>query len=181
MIIFAASSMRELNDRGARPSIFLPQFMINRELVEGLIADAIAGTPCFVVDLKIGNANEIQVEIDSDEGVTVADCVRVSRGIEHNLDREEEDFSLKVTSPGADQPLKVWRQYYRHIGRSVKVATSDQKEIEGKLLAVADNSITIMTEARKIGKGKDRVKKEAEEIEIRKEDIVTTKILLSFK
>ncbi len=166
---------------GLAPLFFYRKFMIHRELVESLIADAIAGTSCFVVDLKIGNSNDIQVEIDSDEGVTVADCVRVSRGIEHNLDREENDFSLKVTSPGADQPLKVWRQYHRHIGRSVKVNTADERELSGELLSVGENSITIRTEPQKVGTGKKKVKIDAEEIEINKSDIVTTKVLLSFK
>lgn len=173
--------MRELNDRGVRPSIFLPQNMIDRTVIESLIADAIADTPLFLVDLKIGNANEIQVEIDSDEGVTVADCMKVSRGIEHNLDREEDDFSLKVTSPGADQPLQIWRQYRRHVGRSVKVTTTDEREFTGELLAVSDDSLTIRTEPRKEGKGKKKVKIDAEEIEINKADIQTTKVLLSFK
>lgn len=166
---------------GRAPLFFYRNIMIDRSIIESLIDDAIAGTSCFLVDLKIGNANEIQVEIDSDKGVTVADCVRVSRGIEHNLDREAEDFSLKVTSPGADQPLKVWRQYFRHVGRSVKIVTTDDRELTGELLHVGDNSLKIMTEARKVGKGKQKLKIDPEEIEISKSDIKTTKVLLSFK
>lgn len=155
--------------------------MIDQKLVESLINEAVAGTTCFLVDLKIGNANEIKVEIDSDEGVTVADCVNVSRGIEHNLDREAEDFSLKVTSPGADQPLKVWRQYPRHVGRTVKIATADDRELKGELLKVEDESLTIRTEPRKSGKGKKKVKIEPEEIELNKQDIRSTTVVLSFK
>lgn len=155
--------------------------MIDQKLVESLINDAIAGTTCFLVDLSIGNANEIKVEIDSDEGVTVSDCINVSRGIEHNLDREEEDFSLKVTSPGADQPLKVWRQYPRHVGRTVKIVTADDRELKGELLKVTDESLTIKTEPGKSGKGKKKVKIESEEIELNKQDIRSTTVVLSFK
>ncbi len=155
--------------------------MIDRNIVESLVNDAIAEASCFLVSLKIGNANEIQVEIDSDTGVSVADCVKVSRGIEHNLDREENDFSLKVTSPGAAEPLQVWRQYYRHVGRNVKVETTDSNELTGKLLHVADDSIKIMTEPRKVGKGKQKVKIDPQEIEINKSDIKSTRVVLSFK
>jgi len=170
-----------LTGRGASPSIFLPQKMIDRGLIEKLIADAMAGTTSFLVDLKIGSGNDIQVEIDSDEGVSIADCMHVSRGIEHNLDREEHDFSLKVTSPGADQPLKVWRQYPRHVGRTLKIELVDDRELKGELLEVNDTGIRIRTEARKEGTGKNRVKIAAEELEISKDDIKTTKVQLSFK
>lgn len=155
--------------------------MIDRKLVESLIADATAGTTCFLVSLNIGNSNEIKVEIDSDEGVTIDDCVKVSRGIEHNLDREEEDFSLRVTSPGADQPLLVWRQYPRHVGRTVKIETVDGRSLKGELIEVTDTGLTLKTEERKSGKGKKKVKIPSEEIKLEKSDIESTKVLLSFK
>lgn len=155
--------------------------MIDRTLIEKLAADAMEGTGCFLVSLKIGNANEIHVEIDGDEGVKVSDCVNVSRGIEHNLDREQEDFSLKVTSPGADQPLSNWRQYNQHIGRKVKVETAEGTELKGELLAVSDSGIRIKTEPSKKGKGKNKVVIDAEELEINKENIASTKVVLSFK
>lgn len=155
--------------------------MIDRAVVENLIAEAIVGTDCFLVDLKIGSANDINVEIDSDTDVSIQDCMKVSRGIEHNLDREETDFSLKVTSPGADQPLKVWRQYNRHVGRSLKIELNDDRVLHGKLLEVNDNGIRILTEARKEGKGKNKVKIAPEELNISKEDIKSTRVQLSFK
>jgi len=155
--------------------------MIDRKLIESLIAEATNGTPCFLVNLKIGNSNEIKVEIESDEGVTIEDCVKVSRGIEHNLDREEEDFSLRVTSPGADKPLKVWRQYPLHVGRKLKVETTDGNTLQGELLEVSEEGLTLKTDERKSGKGKKKVKIPSEEIKLKKSDIESTKVLLSFK
>ena len=155
--------------------------MIDRKLVESLIADATAGTSCFMVSLSIGNSNEIKVEIDSDEGVTITDCVKVSRGIEHNLDREEQDFSLRVTSPGADQPLQVWRQYPRHVGRKVKIETTDGQSLKGELIEVSEEGLTLKTDEQKSGKGKKKIRIPSEEIKLKKSDIQSTKVLLSFK
>lgn len=155
--------------------------MIDRTLIETLIANAIEGTSCFVVELKIGNSNEINVELDSDEGVSVEDCMMVSRGIEHNLDREEADFSLKVTSPGADQPLKVWRQYKRHVGRTLKIETAEGQELKGELIAVNDEEITIITAPQKVKKGKKKETVEPEEIALKRDDIKSATVVLSFK
>ena len=65
----------------------------------------------FLIDLRISESNQIMVVIDGDNGVTLKDCIAVSREIEHNLDREETDFSLEVTSAGVSEPLTLVRQY----------------------------------------------------------------------
>lgn len=155
--------------------------MIDRSLIESLIAQAVEGTPCYLVELKIGSGNEINVEIDSDEGLSIEDCMKVSRGIEHNLDREEEDFALKVTSPGADKPIKVWRQYLRHKGRTLQIETTDGRKLKGELIEVDENSIKIRTELKKVKKGNKKVAVDPEEIELKKEEIKESKVVLSFK
>lgn len=155
--------------------------MIDRTLIETLIANATEGTPCFLVELKIGNANEISVEVDSDEGISIEDCMMVSRGIEHNLDREEADFSLKVTSPGADQPLKVWRQYKRHLGRTLKIETAEGQQLKGELIAVNEEQITIVTAPEKVKKGKKKETVDPEEISLKKDEIKSATVVLSFK
>ena len=71
----------------------------------------------FLIDFTIGTGNKIHVVIDGDKGVTVSDCISISRAIEHNLDREQEDFSLEVMSYGAASPLLKARQYVKNIGR----------------------------------------------------------------
>lgn len=101
--------------------------------------------------------------IDGDRGVSVNDCIAVSRKVEHGLDREEEDFSLEVTSSGLSQPLRFPRQYIKNIGRKLTVATSEQ-QFEGELVAVEDGKITLKWKAREpkpVGKGKHTVEKEA--------------------
>ena len=73
----------------------------------------------FLIDFSITADNKIWVVLDGDDGVTVQDCIRISRAIEHNLDREEEDFSLEVASAGAASVLTMPRQYKKNIGRKL--------------------------------------------------------------
>ena len=75
----------------------------------------------FLIDFSVSNDNAIKIIIDGDKGVLVEDCIFVSRAIEHNLDREEHDFSLEVLSSGATSPLVLPRQYSKHVGRHLEV------------------------------------------------------------
>lgn len=88
--------------------------MISKENIRKLAEERIAelGKDLFIVDIKISGNNVIQVELESKtENVAISDCVSVSRNIEHNLDRESQDFELHVTSAGLDQPFRVLDQY----------------------------------------------------------------------
>lgn len=139
--------------------------MTFREKVLNLLDDAIASNPSlFLIDLKITDAFKIIVAIDGDNGVTLQDCIDISRAVENNLDREEQDFSLEVASAGVSEPLSNIRQYKKNVGRTLKVKTITET-IEGKLTAVDDEKITLEWEARepkKIGKGKETVQKKQE-------------------
>ena len=118
----------------------------------------------FLIDLTITEAFKIIVTLDGDQGVLLQDCIDISRAIEQNLDREEQDFSLEVASVGVGSPLKLVRQYIKNIGRTliVKLAT---ETIEAQLIDANDNFITLAWEARepkKVGKGKETVQKKQE-------------------
>ncbi len=134
--------------------------MITKEQIETLVNEKIKGTHLFLVDIKISTSNKIEVYIDGDEGLAISDCVGVSRHIEKNLDREAEDFSLEVSSPGATVPLKIVRQYLKHLGRDLEVSLTDGQILTGKLVNINVNGkeeITIETtkrEQKPIGKGK---------------------------
>lgn len=158
----------------------LPSFyknMVFKEKVLALLNEGLKEKPSvFLIDLTIDNANKIVVTLDGDHGVTLQDCIDISRAIEHNLDREEQDFSLEVASAGVSSPLKLVRQYQKNIGRTIKVKTlSDTVEAE---LESADEEKIVLTwtsrEPKKIGKGKETVvnKMEVPYAEI-KEAIVT--------
>ncbi len=115
----------------------------------------------FLIDLIISSDNKITVIVDGDEGVPLKECIRISRHIEHNLDRDTTDFSLEVTSPGIAEPLMNKRQYKKNLGRTLKITTELEK-LEGKLIKVDDNQLVIEWKTREpkpIGKGKITVVK----------------------
>jgi len=119
----------------------------------------------FLVDFDILGDNAIKIVIDGDNGVLVEDCMFISRAIEHNLDREEQDFSLEVLSAGATSPLINKRQYKKNIGRTLSVKTTSDEDIEGKLTEASEEKILLEWKTREpkpIGKGKVTVKKQAE-------------------
>ena len=68
-----------------------------RDIVSDLLDKAFEERPdLFLIDLEVTPDLQIRVTIDGDQGVTVQDCIDVSRAVEHNLDRENDDFSLEV-------------------------------------------------------------------------------------
>ncbi|GAA3508897.1 ribosome assembly cofactor RimP [Aquimarina addita] len=133
----------------------------------------------FLIDYTVFPGNRIEIVIDGDAGVTVEDCIAVSRAVEHNLDREEEDFALEVMSAGVSEGLRHRRQYKKNVGRTLKVHTKDEV-IEGKLISVTDKDINLVWKAREpkpIGKGKITVTKEAS---ISYDDIEEAKVMITF-
>ncbi|MDI1316060.1 ribosome assembly cofactor RimP [Flavobacterium sp.] len=126
------------------------------ELLEAALKEK---TSLFLVDLTISDQFKIMVTLDGDNGVNLQDCIDVSRAIDANLDREEQDYSLEVASAGVSTPLKMVRQYQKNIGRTLKVKTATET-IEAVLEQVSDEGITLCWTARepkKIGKGKETV------------------------
>lgn len=135
-----------------------------KKKVEDLLQNALnEREDLFLIDFTVSNDNAIKVVIDGDDGVLVEDCIYVSRAIEHNIDREEEDFSLEVLSAGAASPLTLPRQYKKHVGRDLEVKTSEGENMEGKLDGVDDEGIVLKWKTREpkpVGKGKVTVTKE---------------------
>jgi len=116
----------------------------------------------FLIELKFLADNKIYVEVDGDNGVSLQECIRISREIEHNLDREEEDFSLEVTTPDISNPLKVKRQYKKNINRTLEVKLKDNTKIQGVLKNAQEDYIELEWKTREpktIGKGKVTVVK----------------------
>ncbi|RXJ52932.1 ribosome assembly cofactor RimP [Gelidibacter gilvus] len=134
----------------------------------------------FLIDLKIGADNKISVVIDGDNGVTVEDCMFMSRAIEHHLDREEDDFSLDVASAGATSLLVNKRQYKKNIGRILDVKAKPDVMLEGVLTDVSDDEVTLewkTKEPKPVGKGKILVNKQAK---IKYDDILEAKVIIKF-
>ena len=125
--------------------------------VKQLIDEAIAENPSlFLIDWKITPDDKIVILADGDEGLSVEEIVRISRHVEHNLDREECDFALEVSSPGVGSNLTMPRQFAKNVGRTLEATLSD-KVMEGEIVEADEEGVTIFWEAREpkpVGKGK---------------------------
>lgn len=155
--------------------------MIHKERIIELINEKINGTHLFLIDVKVLPGNKIEVYVDGDNGLGINDCVDLSRHIEKSLDREVEDFSLEVSSPGATQPLKLSRQYIKHVGRDFELKLNDGTTVNGTLTEIGTNGeLTLETTTREpkpIGKGKTNVTRTHN---IQLQNIKESKIKLKF-
>src|SRR5215216_7372840 len=132
----------------------------------------------FLVEVRIKQTNNIKVFIDGDEGVILSELIGYNRKLYKQLEESglfpDGDFSLEVSSPGLDEPLKLYRQYKKNIGRYVDVLLHDTGRKEGKLIEATEDGIMVETET---GKGK---KKETKRESILFDQIKTTKIQIKF-
>jgi len=150
------------------------------ELIDERMAELDAGL--FVVALKISSNNIINVEIDKEDGnVSINDCMSVSRNVEHNLDREEQDFELHVSSAGLDKSLRVLKQFVKNIGRDVTVKLNNKTTEEGELIQADDKGLTIRQEKRVKIEGTKKKEDIVEEKYFPMNEIKETKIVISFK
>jgi ribosome maturation factor RimP len=151
-----------------------------RELAEDRMNELDNGL--FIVEISVSSGNNISVELDKHEGgVSVQDCVSVSRNIEHNLDREQADFSLNVSSAGLDKGLRVFDQYKKNIGRSLKVKLNEGGTVEGELIQASKDEITLQTKRKERMEGKKKKEEIIEDIKIPMVNIKEAKIVISFK
>lgn len=116
---------------------------LNKKQIEKLVEQHLSGTEIFPVAVLVKPNNVIVVVIDSDLGVTIDDCVKVSRFIESSLNRDEEDFELRVMSAGADTPFTSQRQYLKHIGKEIRVTLNDGEKVDGMLAKIDDKEVVI--------------------------------------
>jgi len=132
----------------------------------------------FLVEVRIKPTNNIKVFLDGDQGISIEKCVQYNRALYKQLEESGlfpgDDFSLEVSSPGLDEPLKLLRQYKKNIGRQVEILLQDGNKKEGRLLEVAEDGI-IVEET----KGKNK-KKEVINHTFLFENIKTAKIQVVF-
>jgi ribosome maturation factor RimP len=154
--------------------------MINKTYITQLAEQHLNSGLIYLTSVKVSADNQIQIFIDGDEGVTIADCVSLSRFIEKTLNETTEDFSLDVSSHGATTPIELPRQYKRHIGREFEIKLNNGTKVSG-LLTEFNNEHLILNyqerENKPIGKGKITVNKQHK---INLNEIKESKIKLKF-
>ena len=137
--------------------------MITKEYILNLLNQHLGSGSIFVTGIKVSSDNAIHVFLDGDAGVTIADCVAVSRFLEKNLSPEKNEFSLDVSSHGATTPLVMPRQYNKHIGRDFEIKLLDDTKLIGTLTEFNTNQLILEYTERQnktIGKGKVNVTKQ---------------------
>ncbi|MEO6303947.1 MAG: ribosome assembly cofactor RimP [Bacteroidia bacterium] len=154
--------------------------MITKEHISSLIAEHLGNGPIFVTGLRISSDNQITIFLDGDDGVTIKDCVGLSRHIEKSLGEESANFALDVSSHGATTPLILPRQYKKHIGRELEIKLEDGTKTEGSLVEFNGEEIVLENSVREnkpIGKGKITVTKQQK---IKYNQIKESKVKLKF-
>ena len=130
--------------------------MIDTQKIIEVARQKMEGTDLFVVECTTSPANDIELIIDSDTSVGIDTCVELSRAIEAEFDREEEDFSLMVASAGIGSELKDIRQYRKLVGHSIEVLLKSGIKVLARLDEVSDEGITIFYEEKQLLEGHKR-------------------------
>jgi ribosome maturation factor RimP len=154
--------------------------MIDKNKVSDLLHEFLDERPSFfLVSLKISSSSQIEILIDSFEGISIKDCIQLSRHIEGSFDRDEVDFSLQVASAGLSEPFQVFKQYQKYVGRIVDLQLKGGTQLLGKMLSADEKKgITIETKHKeKVGKKKKEV---IQEHAFTFDQIDKTKIVISF-
>jgi ribosome maturation factor RimP len=118
------------------------------QAIEALIAKLLSEMEdVFLVSVRVKPVNNIKVFLDADGGLNIDRCVKINRAMYRTIEEEgwypDGNFSLEVSSPGIDEPLKLLRQYTKNIGRTVEIIFTNEAKQEGKLVAVSDQAVTI--------------------------------------
>lgn len=162
------------------PSLFSMNIETQVQSIEKLVQDILSDDPAyFLVEVRIKPTNNIKVFLDGDAGISIEKCVAYNRVLYKRIEElglyPDGDFSLEISSPGLDEPLKLFRQYRKNIGRKVEVLLKDGVKTEGKLTGVTEDHIEV-EEVR--GKNK---KQETIRHQFSFENIKSTKIQIVFK
>ena len=131
--------------------------MMNLSEIIDAIGGEIVARGCFLVDVSVSKDNDIVLTIESENGkIELDDCVSLSRFFETKFDREQEDYSLTVSSAGLDQPFKVLKQYLKAVGSKVEVQLKGGKKMVALLEAADEECITLKYSAKEAVEGKKK-------------------------
>lgn len=154
--------------------------MIDKEIVKRLVEEKLDDN-MFLVEITVNGRNVINVFVDSYEGLTIEQCINISRHVEHSFDREGEDFELQVSSPGLSEKFKVKEQYIKYVGRAIDVATVFDTELEGVILSAGEEGIILETSSREIVEGHKKKQLVIKQHHFKYDEIKSAKAVISFK
>lgn len=155
--------------------------MIDANKVKALVEQWLDGKDYFLTDLTVTADNCITVEIDQADGVWIEDCVQLSRHIEDNLSRDEEDYELEVGSAGIGQPFKVLRQWQNHVGKQVEIITTDGRKLKGTLQEADAEHVVVSVRQKVQVEGKKRPTMQDVDVTLAMNDVKIGRYVIDFK
>jgi ribosome maturation factor RimP len=154
--------------------------MIAREYIEKLVLEKLEDR-MFIVEISVSKSNVIHIFVDGFDGITIDQCIAISRHVEHSLDREAEDFELEVSSPGLTESFKVLQQYEKYTGKEITVETNGGLRIEGLLKACDKEGILMEVLVKEKPEGQKKKQLVIKQYNIIYDDIKSAKAVISFK
>ncbi len=160
--------------------------MASKEQIESLLSPYLEEGKYFIVDIQIKatrTSQKIMILLDSDEGITIQECADISRSLDADLEADESmemAYTLEVSSPGLDQPLRLPRQYQKNVGRDLKVTLTTGQVLTGTLAEVKESSIVLQLPIPR-KKPKNPEEESALRPELEFESIVKSVVQVSFK
>ena len=155
--------------------------MIDKQLIQDLIAEKLQGTGYELITLKVSAQNEVLVEVDKLEGVDVEFCAELNHYLVEQLDAQGiEDYALEVGSVSLTAPFVTKMQYMKHLNHDVEVLALDGKKCRGVLVSVDMDSFAIDTEVMVAVEGKKRKQKEIQTLTFAYDGVKYTKYDLKF-
>ncbi len=142
--------------------------MISKQFIQNIIKEELSNLNIFLIDLQINSSNSIKILLDSEKGVKISECAKISKSIEHQIDREKEDFDLEVSSYGVFSPFKILLHYKKNLGKEVEVFLVEGQNFKGvlnKFETLEDNETVSSLEISQKKKKKIEGKKKKIEVE----------------
>ena len=161
-----ALSLGDLFLGGPGP-LFYYKKMITVEHITALVERHIKGSDAFLVDVTVKPGNAIRVHLDTPEGISIEECAKISRFLNESLDRDVEDYSLEVSSPGLGGAFRVKQQYEKNVGGKIEIVLTDGMKVKGILKSLSDSGIVLTVSG--------------QEKEIGFKEIKTAKTIIEFK
>ncbi|MDH6353861.1 ribosome maturation factor RimP [Dysgonomonas sp. PH5-45] len=179
--IFVSEIRRERGGVGFLFLIILMFFMIDKQQIIDITTQHLQNTAMFLVDVQVRPGNIIVVEIDSEDGISIEDCVLLNKNIESHFDREVEDFELEVGSAGITSPFKIVRQYQKNIGNEVEVLTKDGRKLSGVLKDCNEQQFVVTITRMEKPEGAKRKVAVEEDLTFGYDEVKYTKYQIRFK
>lgn len=154
---------------------------MDEKAVRYFVEEMIHDKDIFLVDVNLKPGNIIHIMVDKPEGISIEECVELSRQFNSAFDRDVEDYDLRVSSPGLDEAFKVAKQFEKYRNEDVRVIMKSGEKFKAKLLDFNDEKISLLIRKKVKEEGKKKKKLVTEEKTFNREDIKAVKAVISFK